>query len=501
MRLLRANQLHNVFFYAITALLVFIGVMSFFLLQNANKLERLENERYKLTTLALELKETSETLTKYCRTYVLTGNHKWEQRYWDLLDIRNGVKPRPGGRKIALRDSLFKLNIALDEYKELLLAEEYSNKLVKTENVALHAAKGLFADSTGEFTVLSKPDTFLARRMLYDAAYYADKEKIMHPIDQFRSMLDKRISSEVKWRNSRRNVFLAFIISSIFITAFLSFYAILVLRKKILLQLKELEISNEKIKKNEEELLVQNKLLDAKVEERNRELKTKFEELMTSREEIKQKEELLRKITAQVPGNTYMFEIQENGHPRLLFANQGTDPFFEGDGEDVSGHSQILAEILLEDDRAKFFQAMKEASKTRTVLNLQYRVTVKDKIRWRWLQAVPEVEANNRVVWYGATSDITPLVDYLAAIEQIIFDISHVIRRPICTMLGMTQLISESNLTEADIKEYSENFSDIVKEMDRFVRELNEAYHLKKESTYFNIDVSSSIDKRKALFD
>ena len=116
------------------------------------------------------------------------------------------------------------------------------------------------------------------------------------------------------------------------------------------------------------------------------------------------------------------------------------------------------------------------------------------------MQAVPEGNQDGKTVWYGATSDITPLVDYIASIEQIIFDISHVIRRPISTMLGMTQLIAEGDLTEKEIKDYSQNLYIISKEMDDFIQELNRAYNLKKENTQININISSSIDKRSSLF-
>ncbi|MBI9065452.1 MAG: hypothetical protein JEZ14_25935 [Marinilabiliaceae bacterium] len=48
-----------------------------------------ENSRHKLYALGVELKESSEDLTKYCRTYVSTGD-SIRERYWELLNIRNG---------------------------------------------------------------------------------------------------------------------------------------------------------------------------------------------------------------------------------------------------------------------------------------------------------------------------------------------------------------------------------------------------------------------------
>lgn len=219
-------------------------------------------------------------------------------------------------------------------------------------------------------------------------------------------------------------------------------------------------------------------------------------------EKIRQSEQLLRKITSQIPGNTYMFEIDENGFTKVLFMNRGTDSFNRApEPDDYSKYPEKLREVIHDDDKALFNEAMKEAQRTGSEVSCQYRVIANNQVRWRWMQAVPEQGQNGKMVWYGATSDITPLVDYLASVEQIIFDIGHVIRRPISSMLGMTKLINDSNFTEAELREISRNLYTIAEEMDVFIRELNTAYHQKRESsTKFNIDIASSIDKRSSLF-
>lgn len=218
-------------------------------------------------------------------------------------------------------------------------------------------------------------------------------------------------------------------------------------------------------------------------------------------EKIKQNEQLLRKITSQVPGNTYMFEIDDDGQPNVLFMNQGTNPFNHSiNSEDSSLDPEKPWEIVHGDDQEKFKEAMEAARLAHVALSYQYKVVINGQTQWRWMQAVPEKEKSGKIVWYGATSDITPLVDYLTSIEQIIFDVAHVMRRPISTMLSLTKLISDTQLTESEIREYSTNFHHIAIEMDEFIRELNKAYQQKKELNQFNINVSSSIDKRDSLF-
>lgn len=116
------------------------------------------------------------------------------------------------------------------------------------------------------------------------------------------------------------------------------------------------------------------------------------------------------------------------------------------------------------------------------------------------MQAAHEKDENGKVLWYGATSDITPLIDYIASIEQVIFDISHVIRKPVTSMMGLTSLIMSSDLSDKEIKEYSKNLLTITEEIDKFIRELNDVYQDKRQNTKLNIDTSELVDHRSSLF-
>jgi PAS domain S-box-containing protein len=218
-------------------------------------------------------------------------------------------------------------------------------------------------------------------------------------------------------------------------------------------------------------------------------------------EKIRQNEQQLRKITSQVPGNTYVFSIDETGGTSVLFMNRGTDIFnHKFSSEEIIENPLILRDILHPDDKETFNEVMKSARATQSKISFQYRMIIAGHVRWRWMQAVPEKREDGDYIWYGATSDITPLIEHITSIEQMVFDISHVIRRPISTMLGMTEMIMDSDLSEKEMKNYGQMLHNISKEMDEFIKTLNQAYNEKKESSRFSIDVSSSIDKRNELF-
>ncbi len=68
--------------------------------------------RYQSYQAADELRQSSDDLTRLGRTYVVTGDEKYEKMYMDILDIRNGQKPKPDGQTIALQQSKRVINPA-----------------------------------------------------------------------------------------------------------------------------------------------------------------------------------------------------------------------------------------------------------------------------------------------------------------------------------------------------------------------------------------------------
>ncbi len=263
--LMRKNNLHNIFFTAIILCLVVLVILIYDLFITSAKLENQESIRHKSFLFADELKQSSDDLTRFCRTYVVTGDSIWENRYWEVLDIRNGKKPRLNGRLISLQDSMRKLGFVDSEFDKLKEAEKNSNDLVWTEKVAFNARKGLYCDSLGNFTVKREPDVVFAQKIMFDTKYQSDKESIMNPINEFFNMLDLRTMNSVEKLKKTQADIIKLIIITIFVIAGLSFYAIFILRKQIIFQLKKLRILN--------------KDLDQKVIKRTTELNNTVEEL------------------------------------------------------------------------------------------------------------------------------------------------------------------------------------------------------------------------------
>lgn len=182
---------HALYGVLVTSLVVVAGL----LFLSTQEAVRSANIRYESFLVANELRQSSEDLTKYARTYVVTGDPTYERKYWDVLAVRNGEKPRPDGRTVSLRDLLRQLGFTSEEFTRLAEAEDHSNALVQTERRAMHAMKGLFEDGAGGFSRKGEPDQALAIRIMHDAKYHADKAVIMRPIDDFFALLDHRTES------------------------------------------------------------------------------------------------------------------------------------------------------------------------------------------------------------------------------------------------------------------------------------------------------------------
>ena len=244
-------------------LLIILSVLTLLMFQNKANVKKNNKNRLKSYALATKLRKTSDDLTRYCRTYVLTGESSWEKKYWKILSIRNGIEPWPDGRVISFHDSLKNLSFTQEELQKLKLAEQYSNNLVYTEKVAMNAMKGLFDDGTENFSIKGKPDTALAHSILFDKKYHENKAKIMQPIEEFFVLYQQRIKKEVQKYDSISYWLLGIINVLILLIIAISTISYIVIKNKIIRQLDELK----KAKERAEEIATENLKLSVAVEQ------------------------------------------------------------------------------------------------------------------------------------------------------------------------------------------------------------------------------------------
>ncbi len=173
--------------------------------------------RYTSYLLADELRQSSDDLTRLARTYVVSGDPEWEKQYFEILDIRNGKKPRPNqyekiywdfravgmdpgrgtGATISLQELMKQAGFTDAEFGKLKEAQANSDDLVNTETVAMNMVKGQLADGKGGFSLKGAPDLPKAQAMMHDKNYHQFKAKIMKPVDEFLVLVDTRTQAAV----------------------------------------------------------------------------------------------------------------------------------------------------------------------------------------------------------------------------------------------------------------------------------------------------------------
>ncbi len=160
--------------------------------------------------LADELRHSSDDLTRMVRTYVATGNPLYKYHYQEILDIRNGKKPRPidyqniywdlvglddkrprpySNQSVSLIDRMHQAGFTHAEFEKLSEAKKNSDTLTKTEYTAMK-----LIEAKGSDTVLQKQK---ALELLHDETYHNAKASIMRPIDEFYIIMEKRTNSAV----------------------------------------------------------------------------------------------------------------------------------------------------------------------------------------------------------------------------------------------------------------------------------------------------------------
>lgn len=162
------------------------------------------DSRQHLLLLADELRQSSDDLARMVRTYVVTGDPIYKQRYQEILDIQNGRKPRPTGYPntyweivqsddqrprpqglaVPLLGLMRGVGFTEKEFAKLVEAKTNSDVLTRTEFAAME-----LIESTSPPT---EENRVKATLMLHDATYHQAKASVMRPISQFQRMTDQR---------------------------------------------------------------------------------------------------------------------------------------------------------------------------------------------------------------------------------------------------------------------------------------------------------------------
>ncbi len=266
------NTLFNLSFLLVTILFIGFLIIGTYVYTTQENLVKNQSLRYQSYLLADELRQSSDDLTRLARTYVVTGNDKYEDMYFKILDIRNGKlnrpenyeriywdlyvlngqKPRPDSNiKEPLKELMKEAGFTEAEFAKLTEAENNSNGLVNTEVIAMDAVKGKVSKEAENMILEGENIEEFARRIMFDDDYHQNKGKIMKPVDEFFRLLGERTEANVLKYSNLQSYLLKATATFLLIMLILIVAVFVIIFRRIKLPLKEMpEVIEEVAKGN-----------------------------------------------------------------------------------------------------------------------------------------------------------------------------------------------------------------------------------------------------------
>ena len=193
----------GVYTFVMTLLLIYLQIR---IVRSVTEYSRIYQHTIKSSAIARQYQQNSAFLTQFVRSYVATGDAKYEQAYNDCIAISGGTKPTPlnydrgiywsiylGSGKKPSSDGETKsysnvmkdLNFSKDMFDYLALSKSRSEELVNLEIQAMELMKSIPRNPDG-----SIPDEYKSRQLeaigLVNGKAYEEKvSEIMAPINQF----------------------------------------------------------------------------------------------------------------------------------------------------------------------------------------------------------------------------------------------------------------------------------------------------------------------------
>ncbi|WP_300367510.1 methyl-accepting chemotaxis protein [Brachyspira sp.] len=189
----------------------------------------------KSSAIARQYQQNSAYLTQFIRSYVATGNEKYERAYNDCIAISGGNKAAPlnydrglywslylgsgnkpyqDGETKSYSDIMRDLNFTKDMFDYLLLSKQRSEELVKLEMRAMNIIKSIPKNADGVIAPEYKERQLEAIELVNGDEYEKRVSEIMVPINQFFDLLENNnnMALQSASNNVKKDTILFFIV-------------------------------------------------------------------------------------------------------------------------------------------------------------------------------------------------------------------------------------------------------------------------------------------------
>ncbi|WP_020003468.1 methyl-accepting chemotaxis protein [Brachyspira innocens] len=198
----------GVYTFVVTILLIYLQIR---IVRSVTEYSRIYQHTIKSSAIARQYQQNSAFLTQFVRSYVATGDAKYEQAYNDCIAISGGTKPTPinydrgmywsiylgsgkkpsyDGETKSYSNVMKDLNFSKEMFDYLTLSKSRSEELVKLEVQAMEIIKNIPRNPDGSIPEEYKARQLEAIELVNGKSYEESVSQIMTPINQFFDKLD-----------------------------------------------------------------------------------------------------------------------------------------------------------------------------------------------------------------------------------------------------------------------------------------------------------------------
>ncbi len=121
-----------------------------------------------------------------------------------------------------------------------------------------------------------------------------------------------------------------------------------------------------------------------------------------------ERDQLLKNLTAQVPGMVYTFMRRPDGTYCIPYSSNAIKDIFGVSPQEVIADASAIFKPIIPDDQPRVVASIENSARTLTPWQAEYRVQLPGQsVRWMLGQSDPTRLADGSILWYGFNTDIT----------------------------------------------------------------------------------------------